>query len=117
MAIPEEAPRTPENSARAEAIPAFPAERRGRGRNTQTELIQVPGIEFPSLEDGKRITNQMIAGLIVSLKKVITQQTSTIQSAQSEIREIKSEQQTLKEQNTQLQDEIQTLRKQIETQA
>ena len=59
----------------------------------------------------------MIASLIVSLKKVITQQTSTIQSTQSEIREIKSEQQTLKEQNTQLQDEIQTLRKQIETQA
>ena len=59
----------------------------------------------------------MIASLIVSLKKVITQQTSTIQSAQSEIREIKSEQQTFKEQNTQLQDEIQTLRKQIETHA
>ena len=59
----------------------------------------------------------MIAGLINSLKKVIAQQTSTIQSARAEIQEIKSEQQALKEQNTRLQDEIQTLRKQIETQA
>ncbi|KAI9041460.1 uncharacterized protein KD926_006856 [Aspergillus affinis] len=117
MAIPEEALRTPENSARDKTIPAFPAECRGRGRNTQAKPIQVPGIEFPSLEDGKRITNQMIAGLIVTLKKVITQQTSTIQSTRAEVRELKTEQQTLKEQNTQLQDEIQVLRKQIESQA
>ncbi|KAI9035201.1 cell division protein ZapB [Aspergillus affinis] len=94
-----------------------PAERRGRGRNTQAESLQIPVVEFPSLEGGKRITNQMIAGLIGSLKEVITQQTSTIQSARAEIREIKSEQQALKEQNTQLQDEVQALREQIKTQA
>lgn len=117
MATPEEGPRTPENSARDEAIPAFQADRRGRRKNTQADPSQIPVAEFLSLEDGKRISYSMIASLIGNLNKVIAQQTGTIQSARAEIREIKTEQQALKEQNTQLQGEIQALRKQIETQA
>lgn len=112
MPIPEQIPRTPENSARDEGIP----ERRGRGRNSQVEPIKGPVVEFPSLDDGKRITNQMIGNLIDSLRKVIAQQTSTIQSARLEIREIRTEQQELKEQNIKLQEEIQALRIQVETQ-
>ena len=74
-------------------------------------------VEFPSLDDGKRITNQMIASLVISLRKAVAQQTSIIEAARAEIREIKTEQKALKGQNTELQEEIQTLRAQIETQA
>jgi hypothetical protein len=74
-------------------------------------------IEFPSLDDGKRITYQTVASLISSLKIVITQQTNIIELARAEIHEIKTEQDTLREQNTKLQEEIQALRTQIENQA
>jgi FtsZ-binding cell division protein ZapB len=111
-----EAPHTPENSARDETIPTFPPERRGRGRNIQAETSQAPAVEFPSLEDGKRITYQMIGSLINSLRITIGQQTSTIQAARAEIREIKTEQQALKDQNTKLQEEVQALREQIKAQ-
>jgi hypothetical protein len=109
-------PQTPENSARDEAIPTIPVGRRGRSRNVQPEPIQNPVVEFPPLEDGKRITNQMIGNLINDLRKVIAEQTNTIKATRTEIREIKSEQQTIKDQNTKLQEEIQALREQIATQ-
>jgi predicted RecB family endonuclease len=112
MAIAEGGPQTPENSARDEAIPTV----LGRRRNPQAETLQAPVIEFPSLDDGKRITNQMIASLVISLRKAVTQQTSIIKAARAEIQEIKTEQKALKEQNTELQEEVQTLRAQIETQ-
>jgi hypothetical protein len=112
MAIAEGGPQTPENSARDEAIPTV----LGRRRNPQAETLQAPVIEFPSLDDGKRITNQMIASLVISLRKAVAQQTSIIEAARAEIREIKTEQKALKEQNTELQEEVQTLRAQIETQ-
>jgi regulator of replication initiation timing len=59
----------------------------------------------------------MIANLVNSLKEVITQQTSIIESARTEIQEVKTEQKALREQNTKLQEEIQALRAQLETQA
>jgi hypothetical protein len=42
--------------------------------------MQTPVVEFPSLDDGERITNQMIGSLINDLRKVIAEQTSTIQA-------------------------------------
>jgi peptidoglycan hydrolase CwlO-like protein len=59
----------------------------------------------------------MIANLVNSLKEVITQQTSIIESARTEKQEVKTEQKALREQNTKLQEEIQALRTQFETQA
>jgi hypothetical protein len=72
MAAAEGGPQTPENSARDEAIPTV----LGRRRNPQAEALRAPVIEFPSLDDGKRITNQMIASLVISLRKAVAQQTS-----------------------------------------
>jgi cell division protein FtsB len=58
----------------------------------------------------------MIANLVNSLKEVITQQTSIIESARAEIQEVKTEQVALREQNTKLQEEILALCTQIEAQ-
>jgi peptidoglycan hydrolase CwlO-like protein len=113
MAVPEGSPQTPENSARNEAIPTA----LGRRQNHPAETLRAPVVEFPSLDDGKRITYQTVASLISSLKKVITQQTNIIELARAEIHEIKTEQNTLREQNTKLQEEIQALRTKIENQA
>jgi hypothetical protein len=93
-----------------EVIPTIPPERRTRGRKAQAEPIQAPVVKFPSLSDGKKVTNQVIGGLIDSLRTIIGQQTSTIQAARAEIQEIRTEQQALKDQNTKLQEEIQALR-------
>ncbi|KAL4775269.1 hypothetical protein BDW60DRAFT_179774 [Aspergillus nidulans var. acristatus] len=86
MAIPETPP-TRENSARDEAIPTIPRRR----RTAPPEDIQAPVVEFPSLEDGRRITNQMVGGLIDNPRRVIAQQASTIQSARAEMQGIRTE--------------------------
>ncbi|EED11858.1 conserved hypothetical protein [Talaromyces stipitatus ATCC 10500] len=85
--VPEGGPQTPENSARNEAIPTAP----GRRQNHQAETLRAPVVEFPSLDDGKRIIYQTVASLISSLKKVITQQTNIIKLARAEIHEIKTD--------------------------
>jgi hypothetical protein len=68
-------PQTPENSARDardEIILTIPPEHRTRGRKAQAEPIQAPVVEFPSLSDGKKVTNQVIGGLIDSLRTIIS---------------------------------------------
>ncbi|EED16651.1 zinc knuckle domain protein [Talaromyces stipitatus ATCC 10500] len=80
MAVPEGGPQTPENSARNEAISIAP----GRRQNHPAETLQALVVEFPSLDNGKRITYQMVASLVSSLKKVITQQTNIIELARAE---------------------------------
>ncbi|EED11876.1 hypothetical protein TSTA_110560 [Talaromyces stipitatus ATCC 10500] len=76
MAVPEGGPQTPENSARNEAIPRAP----GRRQNLQAETLRTPVVEFPPLDDSKRISYQMVAKLVNGLNTAIIQQTNTIET-------------------------------------
>ncbi|EED11755.1 hypothetical protein TSTA_109340 [Talaromyces stipitatus ATCC 10500] len=76
MAVPEGGPQTPENFARNEAIPRAP----GRRQNLQAETLRTPVVEFPPLDDGKRISYQMVAKLVNGLNTAIIQQTNTIET-------------------------------------
>ncbi|EED11834.1 WD repeat-containing protein, putative [Talaromyces stipitatus ATCC 10500] len=60
MAVPEGGPQTPENSARNEAIPRA----LGRRQNLQAETLRTLVVEFPPLNNSKRISYQMVAKLI-----------------------------------------------------